>query len=239
MHKNSGFLLMEFIAVLSLVSALLLVAGQWWQQQARLQQRQQWIDHTELLLQTTERFWLQQGRPPQQWSELDAVLDGATLVRPWQQPWLFDPQDSLLQLQITAPNAAQAQWFAGHFHGATVTAEQVTLRQWAPIIAATDTQYLYRVARPDQPELNQLAVNLQMQQHDLVGIGNLLASRASLQHLRTDSLMVDELLVDQLQTQLLSATSITTPYGDLQQLLDSIAAYEALWQECRLAGGCQ
>lgn len=239
MQRPKGFLLMEFIAALTLLSGLLLLASQWWQQQNRLQLRQQWIEHTDYLLQAAERFWLEQGRPPLDFAELSQAQQLDALLLPWQQPWRLSSDDSLLRLHISAPSTLQAQWFAGHFHTAKVTAEEITLSQWAPLQQATGEQYLYRVARPDKPELNQLSVSLYMQQHDVTGIGSMVASNVSAANLESENLVADEAIIKDINTQLLTATSIQTPYGDLQQLLDQLAAYEALWLECRSAGGCQ
>ena len=239
MQQAKGFLLMEFIAVVTLLSGLLLVVGQWWQHQARLDQRQQWVSHTEYLRLAAERFWLQQGRPPHDFAELQQTLDPETAISPWQQAWRLHSETSLLRLQITAPSEQQARWFAGHFHAATVVGEEITLHQWAPLHEATGEQYLYRVARPDKPELNQLSVNLHMQQHQLTGIGGVVATRANFANLQTETLLVNSASIAQIDTQRLTATQIETPLGDLQQLLDRVNAYELLWLECRNAGGCQ
>jgi type II secretory pathway pseudopilin PulG len=237
-HRN-GFLLMEFIAALTLVSALLLIAGQWWQHQSKVQQRQQWLDHTDYLLQATERFWLEQGRPPHDYTELSQSLELEALALPWQQPWRLTHEVSLLRWHISAPSQQQAHWFASHFQAAQVVDDEVTLSQWAPLHEASGEKYLYRVARPDKPELNQLAVHLNMQQHDVNGIGNLLASQANLAQLTADSILVNSAIIADLTTQLLTVSSIQTTHGDLQQFFDQISAYEALWNECRSAGGCQ
>lgn len=234
-----GFLLLEFIAVLSLVAALLLISGQWWQHQQRLEQRQQWLQHTEYLLQAAERFWLQQGRPPAAVSELLSEQQLAGLNSPWQQHWQLRHDDSLLRWQITAPSQAQAVWFASHFQGATQNAQVVSISQWQPLAQVNYDDYLHRVARPDKPHLNRLASNLDMRDHGLVGIGNLTAEKASITDLTGHQVFVSDARIHTLHAEQLFVARVHTPAGDLQRLMQRINDYAALWQACVHAGGCQ
>lgn len=239
MQVMRGFLLLEFIAVLSLCAGLLLISGQWWQHQQRLEQRQHWLQHTEYLLQAAEQFWLQQGRPPVAVSELLSEQQLAGLSLPWQQNWQLHHHDSLLRWQITAPSQAQAAWFAGQFQGATQAAQVVSISQWQPLAQSNYDDYLHRVARPDKPHLNQLASHLDMRDHGLVGIGNLTAQKASIADLSGHQLMVSDARIHTLHAEQLFVARVQTPAGDLQRLVERIDAYAALWQECVHAGGCQ
>ncbi len=239
MQSTRGFLLLEFIAVVSLFAALLLMSGQWWQHQQRLEQRQQWLQHTEYLLQAAEQFWLQQGRPPLAVSELITEQQAAKLSLPWQQGWQLTQQDALLRWQITAPSQAQAAWFASHFQGATQQAQVVSISQWQPLAQVNYEDYLHRVARPDKPHLNRLASNLDMRDHGLVGIGNLTAEKASITDLTAHQLLVSDARVHTLHADQLFVARVHTPAGDLQRLLQRINDYATLWQACVQAGGCQ
>lgn len=239
MKARRGFLLLELMAVMVLLSALLLLVGQWWQHQQRLEQRQQWLAHTEYLLVAAEQFWLQQGRPPIDFTELQQTMKLEQLVLPWQQSWSLSHADGLLRFHIQAPSSQQAQWFGSQFQGAQVVAEQVTLIQWAPLTETHDDRYLYRVARPDRPELNQLATHLNMNQYDLTQIGSLMANYGRFDSVNTDRLISHSGTIQYLSTGTLEANRVTTPLGDLTQLLEEIEALHALWQQCRTAGGCQ
>lgn len=239
MRRYSGFLLLELMAAITLVAGLLLVVGQWWQHQQRLEQRQQWLQHTEYLLQRAEQFWLQQGRPPTAINELLAPQELNQLALPWQQPWQLVAADSVLNWRITAPSQQQASWFSSQFQAASQSGQQVSIQQWGPLSSAPQDQYLHRVARPEQPELNSMQTHLHMQGHNVLGIGTLSAAKAGFQQLSSDSVLVNSARIIELQTDLLTATSVQTPYGDLQILLERIEDFDALWQECRAGGGCQ
>jgi hypothetical protein len=115
----------------------------------------------------------------------------------------------------------------------------VTIHQWGPLSSAPQEQYLHRIARPDQPELNSLQTHLQMAGYNLVGVGTLSASRAGLQQLSSEFVLANTAQFGELQADHISANEVVTPWGDIEAMLERIEAYDLLWQECRAGGGCQ
>ncbi|MDX1524693.1 MAG: hypothetical protein R3273_00355 [Pseudidiomarina maritima] len=238
--SSLGFVLLEVIIATVLLAASLLVFAQWQQVQQQQQQRHQWLADTERLQQAVRSYWSDTGQPPPSFAQLQQHGHLQQLTTPWQQPWLLQPQQRYVNLRLTAPSAAAASWLAGQIVGASANAEQVLVTVWQPAQSYhPDSPYLYRVAITDAPQLNQMNTDLDLRQHNLLGIDQLRASAWYGQ-----SLSAPEAQLVQVQSEHGHFTMVTAAQAviggiSMEQVWQRITEYQQLWDLCVARGGCQ
>ena len=235
--KQRGFALVDVITATVLLGALLLVFSQAQQWQQHQQMRQQWIADAEWLRQAATLFWIERGTAPSTLTDL--VADGATEVtRPWQQRWQLHLAQPWLELQIEAPSAAQAHWFAGQLAGALVRSQTVVVPVWKPLIADLDERYLHRLEQPIQPHLNTMATDLDLQSHSIMDVGELHAARVNAEYFLGNTLTAEHIKTEWISTGVLYADDVITPFYSLSEIHRDMSYYRQLWRQCELQGKC-
>src|SRR5690554_6241413 len=111
--QRQGFVLLEVIAAVVILSSLMVVTAHVWQSLAQNKQRQNWVDDAELIRQGALDYWIVEGRAPLVLADLFSDEQQQTMSRPWQQSWQLEVASEWLELSVQAPSIAAANWFAG------------------------------------------------------------------------------------------------------------------------------
>lgn len=221
--KACGFSLLEFVAVLALLGGLLISFTQW-----RLSQHQQQLP--QVLLATLEqtraelyRYYFQHQAWPQTEAEL-ALTE--PLLTPWQQQISLRLEHKDLLLIVPVPRARLVHWLKARLVNAQETLEAgqiaVMLRISPPLQVEMANKALYRVAIPEQPELNTMQTDLNMGGFALTHFSSLDAEQALLTELSATRLQAELLQAQQLTVHQLQATTadITQLQAETLQLED-------------------
>lgn len=235
--RQHGMVLVDVITATVLLGALLLVLQQVQTVQQQQQTRQQWVMDAEWLRHAATLYWAEYGEAPTSMATL--MGDAATnLTRPWQQEWQLQLAEHWLELQVSPPTIAQAQWLASQLAGALVRDHTVVIPIWKPLLAELDERYLHRIEQPDSPYLNQMATDLDMQEQQVNDVGELSAETLEAQHFKGKTLTSEQLQTLVLTTNVLYATDVVTPYYSLSELKREMDEYRQLWRQCELQGRC-
>lgn len=238
--QRQGYVLIELITAIVVLSAMLLWASQMWQFQQQQQQRKHWLDDIEQVRHGALSFWVKDGRAPLTIDEFLSTEQQQSLLSPWQSPWQFTLAEHWLELAVTAPDANQAQWLSNKVAGAFVRAEQVIIPIWAPAAQGLDESYLYRQAVPDKPHLNSMMTDLDMGGHDILNAGAIEADQVSTSQLHTWSINADNLnILSVAEAESLYAADVITPFGSLSELKATLNQFEVVWGYCVASGKCQ
>ncbi|RUO78256.1 type II secretion system protein [Pseudidiomarina taiwanensis] len=239
-HKVTGFVLLELIVALTLIGVGLMFLGQWYAQQQQLSTRQTWVYDTELLISALQTQWQQTHKVPSDLSQLSHPDGSSGFVEPWQQTWQVLPQAEHLQLQIAAPNHAEARWFASQLPGARAVQEQVFIEVLEPDYSqvANAERFLHRQPQPQQPELNEMQVDLQMNGHALTNVSQLQATSASVTMVQSDLVQTSDFSATHARIEHLEVDSLISPEGSLLQLKQQLDLLQALWNSCVAQGRC-
>lgn len=237
--RTRGFVLLEVITAVVIMSGLLLIATQTWQIHQRQQNQQQWIDDTEVIRDAASTYWAQHLTPPTAVSDLLASEDIVYLNYPWQQSWSFIEQESWLELTLQAPSAEEADWLSGQVAGTISRGTEFVLIIWPPTVASAGEQYLHRVPMMDQAHLNSMATDLDMAEFDITTVGTLDAQTVEAQTLIAQDLEVTALKVSELTVQTVYAQDVITPTSSITELRARIDEYAQLWRNCQLQGLCK
>lgn len=237
--RTRGFVLLEVIAAVVIMSGLLMIATQTWHIHQRQQQQQQWVDDTEVIRDAASTYWAQYSTAPTAVSDLLAADNMLYLNYPWQQPWSFTEHESWLELALQAPSAEQADWLSNQVVGAISRGAEVVLIIWPPTVASADEQYLHRVPMMDRAHLNSMATDLDMAEFDITTVGTLDAQTVEAQTLIAQDLEVTALRVSELTVQTVYAQDVITPTSSITELRARIDEYAQLWRNCQFQGLCK
>ncbi|WP_417688247.1 hypothetical protein [Pseudidiomarina sp.] len=240
MAKRRGFILMELVIALSLLSALLLFSQRWVTQQALGSRVAANLPAAQQMLTAIELFWLHERRAPTALSELVTKGYIAEVWQPWAGQWQLLRQENMLRLTLPATDLGLAQRTSEQLPGAHVNADdELALHVFEPIQLALYQRYLHRVADTSAPEYNQMEADLDMRGHtvrnvDGVDAQTVVATRAVLDaatfgNVRATTLAVEDLVADQAS---LGGHDVVALAQRLEQL-------QTQWNQCRSNGGCQ
>ena len=240
MAKRRGFILLELVIALSLLSALLLFSQRWVTQQARSAQFGTNLPAAQQMLSAIEFFWLHERRPPTALSELVTKGYIAEVWQPWAGQWQLSLQENRVRLTLPATDLALAQRTSEQVPGAHVNADDaLALHVFEPIQLALYQRYLHRVADTSAPQYNQMEADLDMRGHAVRNVDGLdaqtvVATRAvvdtaTFSTMRATTLAVDDLVAEQ----------ASLGGHDVVALANRVAQLQLQWNQCRSSGGCQ
>lgn len=237
--KQQGFVLLEVITAVVIVSSLLVMINQAWLFKSSQQQRQGWLVDAEQVNLAAIEYWAVKGVPPATTRDLFTEPELAMLRFPWQQEWQFTLGENWLELSVNAPSTSQAQWLVQQIAGAFVRGNEVVMLVWQPRPSnATNEDYLHRLEQTDAPHLNAMATNLDMGEFDMVNINNLDTQRLTVETIRADEFEATSVKTTELIVSTVYAQDVITPTTSLQEVSDRLAEYIQLWKQCELQGKC-
>lgn len=237
--RQQGFVMLEVITAVVIVSSLLLMINQAWLFKSSQQQRQGWLVDAEQVNLAASDFWAENGAPPGTIRDLFTEQELAILRFPWHQEWQFTLGENWLELSVSAPSLDQAQWFVRQIAGAFVRGNEVVMPVWQPRPShATNEDYLHRLEQTDAPHLNTMATDLDMGQFDIIDINNLDTQRLTVETIRADELEATSVKTTELIVTTVYAQDVITPTTSLQEVSDRLAEYIQLWKQCELQGKC-
>ncbi|OZB06402.1 MAG: hypothetical protein B7X54_02335 [Idiomarina sp. 34-48-12] len=237
--KLRGFVMLEVITAVVIVSSLLLIINQALLFKSSQQKRHDWIVDAELVRLAANEFWASHAVPPTSIGELLTAQEIGVLRLPWQQEWLFVNGDNWLELSVTAPSATQAQWLSKQIAGAFSRDNELVMPVWQPRqTSATNEIYLHRVEQIDKPHLNAMETSLDMGFFDITNVSNLETQRLTAETVRTDDFEATSLKTTELVVTTLYAQDVITPTTSLQEVSDRLAEYVQLWKQCERQGKC-
>ncbi|PHR66428.1 type II secretion system protein [Pseudidiomarina marina] len=237
--KRLGFVMLEVITAIVIVSSLLLMINQAWVFKSSQQQRYDWIVDAEQLRLVATDFWAKNGAPPSTMADLFTEREIEQFRLPWLQQWQFAYNAEWLELSVVAPSSAQAGWLAQQIAGAFSRENEFVMPVWQPHAqSATSEIYLHRVEQSEKPYLNAMATELDMGLFDIINVNNLDMQRLTADNVRTDELEATSLKTTELFVTTLYAHDVITPTTSLQEVTDRLAEYVELWKECQLQGKC-
>lgn len=237
--QKQGFVLLEVITAVVILSTLMVVTTQVWQSMAQNSYQQGWIDDAELIRQASLNYWIDNGEPPTQLSDVFSSSQLETLSKPWQQPWFYSADDNWLELSLTAPSAAAAKWFAGKVAGAFTEGERLVVPVWQPRGIFSAQNLLHRQQVFGKPELNTMAADLNMANHAITNVDSLTAQFITADTLQATSIMTGALRTTEVEVDTLYANDVITPRASLSQLKYWVEQYEQLWLSCQQQNYCQ
>lgn len=236
--KQRGFILVEVITAVVVISTLLLMVSGVWQAHLKQQSRQNWIGDTHSIRAAVSSYWLLQSEPPATLAEALTPQQLSHLTVPWQQQWQLTESPSWLELSVTAPSAEQAEWMAGQVAGAFTQGADLVVPVWAPHAVTGSDNYLYRVLQPGQEHLNSMETDLNMSGHNLTQVMELDTQTLNAQSITAQSLTGTSLQVDTLSADILYALDVVTPNTRLSELRAELNEYQDLWKICQAQGKC-
>src|SRR5690554_806358 len=214
MMRRQGYVLIEVITAIVVLSAMLLWAMQMWQFQQQQKQRKHWLEDIQQVRNGALSFWLKDGHAPASIDEFFTVEQQASLVAPWQSSWQFAMAEHWLELSLNAPDEAQAVWLSNKVAGAFQRATQVVIPIWSPAAQGLDESYLYRQAVPDKPHLNSMLTDLDMGGKNILNVNSIDADEVTLGQLHAWSINAENLtIVSVAEAESLYAADVITPFG--------------------------
>ncbi|WP_417659662.1 type II secretion system protein [Pseudidiomarina sp.] len=237
--RARGFVLLEIITAVVIMSGLLMIATQARQIHQQQQERQKWIDDTEMIRDAATIYWAKHLTPPTAVDDLLAPEDIAYLNYPWQQSWSFIEYENWLELTLQAPTRAKADWLSGQVPGSMSRGTEFILIIWPPTIASAGEQYLHRLPMMDQEHLNSMATDLDMAEFDITAVSALDAQTIEAKTLIAQELEVIALKASELTVQTVYALDVITPATSMTELRTRVDEYAQLWRNCQLQGLCK
>jgi len=237
--KQQGFVMLEVITAVVIVSSLLLMINQAWQIKSSQQQRQQWVIDAEQVRLAATNYWAFNGVPPAITRDVFTTQEMNALQFPWQQEWQFINGENWLELSVMAPSPIQAQWLAKQIAGAFTRNSEFVMPIWQPQQSnATNESYLHRQEQLDKPYLNMMETSLNMGFFDITNVNNLNTQRLTAESVSADAVEAISLKTGELTVTTLYARDVITPTTSLQEVSDRVAEYTQLWKECERQGKC-
>lgn len=237
--KQQGFVMLEVITAVVVVSSLLLMINQAWQIKSSQQKRQQWIIDAEQVRLAATNYWAFKGVPPTITGDIFTTQEISVLQLPWQQEWQFIHGENWLELSVMAPSPTQAQWLARQIAGAFTRNNEFVMPIWQPQQSnAINENYLHRQEQTDKPYLNTMETSLDMGLFDIINVNNLNTQRVIAESVRADAIEANSLKTGELTVTTLYARDVITPTTSLQEVSDRVAEYTQLWKECERQGKC-
>lgn len=237
--RPRGFVLLEIITAVVIMSGLLMIATQAWQMHQQHQKQRIWVEDTEVIRDAATTYWTQNRVAPKAVDDLFAPEDIIYLNYPWQQSWSFMERDNWLELTLQAPSSEKADWLSGQVAGSVSRGTEFVLIIWPPTVASAGEQYLHRLPMLDQEHLNSMATDLDMADFDITAVSALEAQTVEAQTLITQELEVVALKASELTVQTVYALDVVTPATSMTELRTRIDEYAQLWRNCQLQGLCK
>lgn len=229
--SNKGFSLVEFVAVLALVSGLLLTLTQWreLQHQQRLQQALlDTVDHVQVALYGHYR---QHNEFPLSISSL-GLSDHA--VTPWGKDLALRRVGDELSIIVPTPNIHVLDWLQARLPMAKKDELKLMVAVPIPLQTINADFALHRVVVAGKPELNMMQTDLNMNGYAIRNFSQLYADSAQLNSVSTNSAVVGQLTADDVWlTQQLTAVnaniqSLTVNNAQVNKLNASQASMNTL-----------
>lgn len=234
-----GFVLLEIITAVVIMSGLFMISTQAWQMYQQQQKQQNWIEDTEVMRDAAATYWAKHHVAPTVVDDLFAPEDIIYLNYPWQQSWSFIERENWLELTLQAPSNEKAKWLSSQVAGSVSRGSEFVLIIWPPTVESADEQYLHRLPMLDQEHLNSMATDLSMADFDITDVNALDVQTVEAQTLITQELEVIALKAAELTVQTVYALDVITPATSMTELRTRIDEYAQLWRNCQLQGLCK
>lgn len=240
MRNHRGFILIELVIALSLLSALLLFSQRWVTQQQKNMDITVHLNAAQEMLTAIEYFWLHERRAPTNLAELVTKGYIAAVWQPWPGQWQLETQLNMLRLTLPVEDVALARLTSEQLAGAHVNSEnELALHVFEPIQLALYKRYLHRSADPSAPEYNRMEADIDMNGHALRAVGEVdtrfvYASSASFDTANFGSVHAETMNVTDLQ-----ASNASLGGHDVVLLANRLEQLQMQWNQCRANGGCQ
>lgn len=236
--KKYGFVLLEVMTAVVILSTLMVVSTQVWQSLAQNRQQQDWVDDADIIRHASVDYWLKQGQPPTQLADIFTASQLSSLAMPWQRQWSFIENGQWLELTVTAPSLADATWLAGQIAGAFTQAEKLIVPIWQPSATTATDQLLHRISILDKPELNSMQANLNMAYHAIDDVGSLNATNVNAASVQALAITSSTVRANDIDVDTLRVNDVITPTVSLSSLAYWVGQYEQLWESCKQQGKC-
>lgn len=240
MGRKRGFILIELVIALSLLSALLLFSQRWLTQQQKSVDITAQLIAAQQMLTAIEYFWLQERQAPTTLAELVSKGYIAAVWQPWAGQWRLETQVNMLRLTLPVEDLALAQRTSEQLAGAHINgANELALHVFEPIQLALYKRYLHRAADPSAPEYNRMEADIDMNGHALRAVDEfdarfVYASSASFETATFGSVQAETMNVTDLQ-----ASNATLGGHDVVLIANRLEQLQVQWNQCRANGGCQ
>lgn len=236
--QKQGFVLLEVIAAVVILSSLMVVTTQVWQSMANNRNQHEWVTDAEMIRQATLDYWVNEGAPPTTLGDVFTATQLATFTQPWQQSWYFVESGNWLELSVDAPSAAEADWFASQVAGAFVQGERLVVPVWQPAGSWSAEHLLHRTPVFDKPHLNSMEADLDMTNQAISNVANLNANQIDADSIIARSILSTSLRASSIDVDTLYVTDVITPQNSLSNLAYWVDQYEQLWLSCQQQGKC-
>ncbi|MBR9908127.1 MAG: prepilin-type N-terminal cleavage/methylation domain-containing protein [Gammaproteobacteria bacterium] len=236
--QKQGFVLLEVITAVVILSTLMVVTTQVWQSMAKNRYQQEWVTDAEMIRQASLDYWGSQGAPPTVLNDIFTPAQLATLAQPWQQSWSLLETENWLELSLTAPSAADAKWFASQIAGAFVQAERIVVPIWQPVGNTSTEHLLHRTNVFGKPHLNSMEADLDMTNQAINNVGTLSVNQVTADAIQARTIFGTQVRASTIDVDTLQVTDVITPYNSLSDLAYWVGEYEQLWESCKQQGKC-
>lgn len=221
---TKGFSLIEFVAVLALVSGVLLTLTQLrgMQHQQNLQQSLlDTIDHIQTAL--YGHFKSNYEFPP----SLAAIELTAMAVTPWGENLSLLHENDEVSIVIPTPNNKVMAWLQARLPMAQQAEHKLLVAVPRPVQALSADFALHRVAVAGRPELNEMEANLDMNGFAVSDFSELDAELAQFEQLTVNEAVVTELTADEVWL----TEQLTAVNADIQWLQADFIQVESFTAE--------
>lgn len=191
---NNGFSLIEFVAVLALVSGVLLTVTQLRGLQHQHNLQQSLLDTIDDVQVSLYGHFRQHYEFPPLLADIEL---SALAVTPWgEQMWLQHEHEDVA-LVIPTPNAKVLAWLQARLPRAQQAGQHLVLSVPRPVQALSADFALHRVAVSGRPELNEMQANLDMNGFALHNFSLLQAEQAEFEQVTVNDVVVATLTADE------------------------------------------
>lgn len=210
--SNKGFSLIEFVAVLALVSGVLLTLTQWReiQHQQRLQQALlETVDHVQLALYGHFR---QHNEFP---LSISAVGLTDQAVTPWGERVALRHENGELNIVVPTPNNHVLVWLQARLPMAQQDEQRLLVAVPIPLQTLSADLALHRVEVEGRPELNEMQTDLNMNGFAISNFSRLEVDTAQLVSVVADEAVLGQITADDVWL----TEQLTAVTADIQRLM--------------------
>ncbi|HLV47830.1 MAG TPA: hypothetical protein VKY35_02070 [Aliidiomarina sp.] len=192
--SNKGFSLLEFVAVLALVSGMLLTFTQLRTMQHQQSLQQSLLDTIDHTRQALYSYFSEHDEFP---LSITALTSSEDAITPWGRRLFIRHESIGVVLVVPVPNEAMLNWLKARLPMSQGEQLNLLVQLPAPIQTLISAAALHRVAVDGRPELNVMNADLNMGGFDISNFSKIKAEQALLNNLVSDEAVVGVLTTDE------------------------------------------
>lgn len=223
--RINGFSLLEFVAVLALLSGALLTYSQLQSTYHRQQLQNHLLDSIVLAKTALYQHYGTHNQFP---SALQDIMSLEQIRTPWNESLYLQHAPEGVALVTPTPDEKVQAWLLARLVNSELDNKAVFIHLPKPIQTLSSEYALHRVAVPERPELNTMNVDLDMGGHNLLGFDLIEANQATLGVIEAETAFLKQLNTKEITAELLMAQTASFEQVQVELLeVNELAAVAA------------